>query len=73
MTCASSEQTNHNKCGLAIGGECQLFGNSVVADRSGRQLYRNTLTTDSALHNDNNISDAVQQNQFAGQSGYAIP
>ncbi len=59
----------HNKCGLAFGGECQLFGNAVVADRSGRQLYRNTLTTDfaRALQNDhNNISDAVQQNQSAG-------
>ncbi len=50
MTCASSEQTNHNKCGLAFGGECQLFGNAVVADRSGRQLYRNTLTTDFTRH-----------------------
>ncbi len=58
----------HNKCGFAFGGECQLFGNIVVADRSGRQLYRNTLTTGfaRALQNHNNISDAVQQNQSAG-------
>ncbi len=43
-----------------------LFENAVMWNSYERQLYRNTLTTDfsQAFQNDqNNISDAVQQEQ----------
>ncbi len=45
-----------------------------MVDRSGRQLYRNTLTTDFAqgLQNGHkNISDAVQQNRSAFLNAHA--
>ncbi len=44
-----------------------------MKDNSGRQLYRNTLTTDFAWafkNEHNNISDAVQQDR---SDGYPVP
>ncbi len=75
MTCTSERADETVNMVIALGGGCMLYENAVMKDSSGRQLYRNILTTDfaQAFQNDHKcISDTVQWDWSAAWSSYAI-